>query len=141
VSPKPVLSLRKPPTTTNVDAFVNGVGESVPALVATPAVALATARSPDGGAKDVAAKPAAEKGVPASRKAVEGVSHEALVARVTEASAVASSRKGRGLLTRASGRQTRRMTIYVSPELAKKVVRHCALEEREISDLAEEALT
>jgi hypothetical protein len=48
--------------------------------------------------------------------------------------------RGRGLLERASGRTTRRMTIYVSPALAKRIVRFSAETEREISDVAAEAL-
>ena len=46
----------------------------------------------------------------------------------------------KGVLERAGGRLTRRMTMYLSPELARRVVLHCAETGREISDVAAEAL-
>lgn len=46
----------------------------------------------------------------------------------------------KGMLQRAGGRVTRRMTMYLAPSLARRVVLLCAETGREISDVASEAL-
>jgi hypothetical protein len=46
----------------------------------------------------------------------------------------------RGILQRAGGRVTRRMTMYLAPELARRVQLYCVETGREISDVAGEAL-
>lgn len=48
--------------------------------------------------------------------------------------------RGKGILTRAGGRATRRMTAYVPPELAKRAMMFCASEGRQFSEIFEEAL-
>lgn len=50
------------------------------------------------------------------------------------------ARPAKGLLRRADGRVTRRMTMYLDPELARRLVMHCAATGQEISDVAAAAL-
>jgi hypothetical protein len=59
---------------------------------------------------------------------------------VSQGSTAAKSAPARGLLQRAGGRVTRRMTMYVDPDLAKRVQVYCVVNGREISDVASEAL-
>jgi hypothetical protein len=47
---------------------------------------------------------------------------------------------GKGLLERSGGRLTRRMTMYLDPALARRVLLHCAETGEEISDVAAQAL-
>ncbi len=51
-----------------------------------------------------------------------------------------SGKGQKGILTRADGRITRRMTMYVEPDLARRVQLYCVQQGREISDVAAEAL-
>ncbi len=46
----------------------------------------------------------------------------------------------KGIVQRADGRVTRRMTMYVDPDLAKRVQLYCLQNGREISEVAAEAL-
>lgn len=112
MSPKPTLTLRKPPSTASLDEFVHGAEATAP----TPLKAVVASFG------EVPAAPPAPPMAIAKR---EGK----------------GERRARGVLERASGRKTRRMTIYVPPDLAKRVVRFCAENEREISDAAAEALS
>lgn len=50
------------------------------------------------------------------------------------------SRVTRGVLERSGGRLTRRMTLYLEPELARRLVRYCAGVERELSDVTSDAV-
>jgi hypothetical protein len=75
-----------------------------------------------------------------SMSPTEDVVVKASVETPPPSSSQVAKHRGRGLLERASGRTTRRMTIYVSPALAKRIVRFSAETEREISDVAAEAL-
>jgi hypothetical protein len=123
MSLKPMLTLRKPPAPANVEAFVQGAGESV--------VRLTSDAAPPSMAVPVAEAKALAPMIEVNSEAVEPA---------PQSSSQVAKHRGRGLLERASGRTTRRMTIYVSPELAKRIVRFSAETEREISDVAAEAL-
>jgi hypothetical protein len=46
----------------------------------------------------------------------------------------------KGLLERSGGRITRRMTVYLPPALAQRLVVHCAATGRPISEVASDAL-
>ncbi len=50
------------------------------------------------------------------------------------------SRVTRGVLERSGGRLTRRMTLCLEPELARRLVRYCAGVERELSDVTGDAV-
>jgi len=45
-----------------------------------------------------------------------------------------------GIVQRQDGRLRRRLTIYLSPELAKRLAIHCASSDLEMSEVVEEAL-
>lgn len=63
-----------------------------------------------------------------------------LVPEPTPQGAKSLSGSRRGELTRTTGRVTRRMTLYVPPDLARRVLMLCAESGREISDVGAEAL-
>lgn len=48
--------------------------------------------------------------------------------------------KGRGMVTRASGRIVRRLTVYVDPEVAQRLKVRCAVDGLDMSDVASKAL-
>ena len=47
---------------------------------------------------------------------------------------------GLGIVQRRDGRVRRRMTVYLPPDLAKKLKIHAVIEDREISDVVAEAV-
>jgi hypothetical protein len=111
--------LQSPPPTREDDAFV-WAGASAAGRSGTFPVSGAS-RSPTGGDGVVAGTP-------------EDVAAES-------ATQVARQPMGpRGMLQRAGGRVTRRMTMYLDPLLARRLVLFCAETGREISDVASEAL-
>ncbi len=67
-------------------------------------------------------------------------SHRARMRIESSTASFAPPRASKGLLERAGGRVTRRMTMYLDPALAQRVVLHCAETGREISDIAALAL-
>ena len=44
------------------------------------------------------------------------------------------------LVQRRDGRQLRRMTVYLAPELAKRLQHHCVETDQDMSDVIQEAL-
>jgi hypothetical protein len=50
------------------------------------------------------------------------------------------SSRAPGIVQRQDGRLRRRLTIYLSPELAKRLAVHCASNDLEMSEVVEEAL-
>lgn len=97
-SPKPIFSVRKPPTPATIESFV-AAGDAAPYVPANePSETLL---------KEIALPP---------------------------------RKRARGLVKRANGQVRRRLTVYVSPELAKRAFDACAASDRDVSELAAEAL-
>jgi hypothetical protein len=118
---KPIHSLRKPgssiPPAHIAAAFINAEPASV---AATPAVA----------------QPSAPRLVSVPTPATETIAPPPKAAPRTK-SAPSGNRK---TLQRADGRQLRKLTLYMDPELAQRLAVFCAQAERDLSDVTQEAV-
>lgn len=116
MQPRPTLAVRAPK---NPDDFVNGqrpAAERQDASAPPPAVGI---QPPSAGAQP-----------PAADLEPSPASSERLTARP----------KMRGMVRRASGAEVARVTVYISPDAALKLRRHCFENGLEISEVAGKAV-
>lgn len=132
--PKPPIALRKPSTVDPklVESFVAAVP-----VAANPAV-------PSSSPSDVQASelPAVEPSNTLIVLPVEPPAVSPPEAPAAEPAKKSGGRraKGRGIVDRKRGPAKRRMTIYIDPRTAKKLALYSLNEERDMSDVIEEAV-
>jgi hypothetical protein len=110
---KPRVSLRKPPAPVSLEA-----AESFVSAGDAESLRYQTSRGLD---------------VRTSNRSIGGVVREAKGKGTGKA-------LPRGVLPRADGREVKRMTVYMPPDLAKRLAVYCAESDRDISDVVSEAV-
>ena len=153
---KPLISLRRPPSiapvsTALAERFVGGDFPAAPdALEPMPAEAVAPVAAPaepfpppvllrrhDDQDTNVHIEPAStSKTLPEPAAKVEARPEQAQPGSEAKRVGEGGPRR-RGIVERAGGEQSRRMTFYLPPDLAKRFLIHCAEREVDMSDVAE----